>query len=359
MFAKHLGLSRVQAPLLETPGERGGGGDGGAHGAGSTAGALHDDGGDDDGGAGGEGDEGAGEARRAAEELDDRTPDEREQDELIDRLEPEERVKRLRTWARRGSRNWKKAAPYLEVFRGRGGALPTPDEIRRQLADAQDMAELNAFFAEHPDVLQTVLERKNGKGKGKKAEEDDAPFQDPFADVSKLPFDATDDAGRFFVDQFRGLAKTNHELRQELRRLNGQVTGVAQSTQNDRLAADEVQWKDQTLSAAKSSNLDDRETRQFVANVYADFRLARLEGRKVNPRDVIRRHLAFFAPLAASRTRRAAGDTGRRVQTTRDVRPPHRQGAAATAQTKDGKRETLKDARDSFFTRAGRTVPVR
>lgn len=340
--------------LLMAPPEAGAGGgaaagDGGA-GDGGDAGDQGDGGDAGDGGAG-DGDEGLhtrGDAGDGDEDPDD------------DGLAPEvaNDPKRLRTRLRRTQRQLKPFRDLEGTLRDRAtGRLLTPQEVTRRMQLAEDQEELNSFFAEHPDVLQQVLERKRGGGRAAQAEE----FQDPFADLTKLPFDATDESGRFFVDQFRTQAKENFELRQMLKRIEQGLTGVQQTTQRERLGRVEQQWRDTTLSAAKEAGLAGEDLQDFVNGVYRDFQLfgATKKLDRANVQEVITRNLRPFRRAAAGRTRGQAATQQQQARTNGGKPQPHRQGAPTTAQARTTGKETLKDSRRSFFERAGQPAPAR
>lgn len=340
----------IQAPLLSPPDGAAGGGDvGGAAGDHGDAGDAGDGG--DAGDDAGRDDAGGDHGRHAAAD-DDADPED-------DGLAPEvaNDPKRLRTRLRRLQRQMR---PFRDVegqLRDQSGRLLTPQEINRRFSLAQDQEELNAFFAEHPDTLEQILERKRGGGRRAAAVEE---FTDPFADPSKLPFDVTDEAGKFFVEQFRAQAKENFDLKQMLKRIEQGLGGVQQQTQQERLTRTEQAWKENTLTAAKTAGLSADDTVDFVNNVYRDFRLAGAEKKldKADLRAVIARNLRPFARHAAGRSRGQAAQQQRTAQRNGERPQPQRQGAPTTAQATTNNRETIRDGRKSFFARAGQAPPA-
>lgn len=341
-------LLGIQTPLLSPPdGDAGGGdagGDVGDHGdAGDTGDAGEAD--------AGEGDAGKGDGRHAAGD-DDADPED-------DGLAPEvaNDPKRLRTRLRRLQRQMR---PFRDVegqLRDQSGRLLTPQEINRRFSLAQDQEELNAFFAEHPDTLEQILERKRGGGRRTEAVDE---FKDPFADPAAIGIDVTDPAGKWIVDQLRGQAKENFDLKQTLKRIEQGLGGVQQQTQQDRLTRVEQTWKENTLGAAKTAGLSQEDTVDFVNNVYRDFRLLGAEKKldKADVRAVIARNLRPFARHAAGRSRGQAAQQQRTAQRNGERPQPQRQGAPTTAQAKTNNRETIRDGRTSFFARAGQAPPA-
>lgn len=342
------GLFSVQAPLMSPPDAGAGGGDAGGDGdAGAGDGAAGD------GDAGGDAGDGDGAARQAAGD--------EEEDPDDDGLAPEiaNDPKRLRTRLRRTQRQLKPFRDVEGALRDpASGRLLTPQEITRRFSLADDQAELNAFFAEHPDMLEQILERKRGGGRREAAAK--PTFVDPFADPSKLPFDATDEAGRFFVDNMRAQAKENFELRELLNEIREGQQGLQQGVQRERLSRVEETWKTNTLGAAKAAGLDAEDTKDFVNNVYRDFRLLGAEKKldKADVNAVIARNIRPFSRHAAGRSRGAAA-TQQRMADGNSRRPqPQRQGAPTTAQAKTNSKETIKDGRRTFFERAGQRPPA-
>lgn len=326
-----------------------------AGGAAGTDSSAHDDNGNDDGGdEGGDLDQDA-----SGFDPDDESDDElSEREALLEALPPEEREKRVRTWNRAASRKLRKLTPIAEALRGSDGRFLPAHEVTRLRQDAEDMRELNSFFQSHPDLVQQILERKNGKG-GRRADAPATDFQDPFADEASLPLDMSNEASRFVITHLRTAAKTIHELKQELAAVKG-LTGPLQQAEAQRRDADvESKWKGSTLEAARGAGLDERQQRVFVNAVWKSFELAKARNvlGRVDMKKVIQRELQL---LGAGR-RRAVADTGRRAERVTQIpRPAGRGNAAATTPADTNKSTgTIKDARKSFFSRLGQAATPR
>lgn len=337
------------------------GGDGDAGGGADGAGPADAGDGEDAAGASDEPDPNADRAAAAGGDDDDDadlTDDEREREELLARLTPEEREKRARTWNRRQSRQLRTVAPIAERFRDKSGRYLTVDEIDRIRGRAQDQEELEQFFAENPDVLQEVLKRK--KGAPVAAAED--VFVDPFADEQAVPFDTATAEGRWFLTHARQTARENFDLKQSLRRLEQAVGSVHERDTQRTMEQIEGTWKNETLAAAKANGLQGEDLKDFVESVYDRFRLARAEKRldKVDRKQIIDRSLRpFKATRNATDRRAAAGAHARAAHNTTLPRPGNR-AAAGPANPNDTNRqvrETIRDSRKSFFQRNEMSAP--
>jgi hypothetical protein len=325
-----------------------------AGGAAGTGGSAHDDNGNDDGGDdGGDLDQDTGDGDGG----DDDDEELSEREALLDALPVEEREKRVRTWNRATSRKLKKLAPIAELMRGPDGRFLPPHEVQKMRQDATDMRELNAFFAEHPDVVQQILERK--KGSAGTGQPPASTYQDPYADEEKLPLNMQDEAARFVVQQLRNLDKTNHDLREELAALKGVAGTIQQNDVQRSMAAVENHWKTSTQAEARRQGLDERQTAMFINSVWKTFELAKAQKilKRVDMKQVFARELKL---LGVSR-RRTVADTARRAERVTQIpRPAGRGQTAATTATDTNKNAgTIKDARKSFFTRLGQSATPR
>jgi hypothetical protein len=357
MFLRHVRAVSTWLPmmLLLAP-EDAGAGSGGA--AGGESGAPGDgatgiaDGSDGDPAP--EGDQPA-DGATGDDDLDD---EDREREELLNALSPEEREKRIRTWNRRTSRQLRSLRPVAELLRDpRNGQLLPPDEVRRRLSAAEDMAELNALFEQHPDLVGEILKRRNGGGREAAAPKA-AEYQDPYADANALPFDMEQEASRYLVDQLRAGHKERFDLRQRLEQLNNAVEQLTQGDQRRTLAQVEDHWKNQTLAAAKRAGLDERQTSAFVNSVYKTFRLAKAEKRlgRIKVAEILERELA---PYKGQR-RTVVTDQHRRAANAANAPRPGGSGQRTAATPNEtNKTGTIRDARKSFFERLGQSAPPR
>lgn len=342
-------------------------------GAGGGAGDNVDAGGGDDGAAGGDdgdagadddagGDAGDDDTRRAGSGDDDFDDDDDQADDAIDATLPDEvknhpRYKQLRTWNRRNQRRLSALRPIVEHFRSRNSRLSST-EISRLLNRAQDMEELDPLLAQHPDLVQTILERKAGKGRPAAADADEA-FVDPFADETKVPFDTSTESGRVLLTLFRENAKTAHDQKQAIRRLERQLGTVAERDTTRTIGEVEGRWKTATISAIKDLPREAQEA--IVLAVQSQFDLAkeRRQLGRIDPRQIIERAVApFKRALKGQQRRTVAGQQQRAADNTKLPRSQG-QGRTAAASPNDANKGagTIKDGRKAFFARIGQSAP--
>lgn len=348
----------------------GGGGAGDGSGAGGDGGDQGDgDAGDGDrgDGAAGDGDAGDGGDRRAAVDRgdagdgdDDITDEEREREELLAALPPEEQAKRARTWNRKNQRTVRTLTPIAEQFRDpRSGRYLTPQEVARIRSKAADQEELEEFFNEHPDLLNEVIKRKKGGGRTAEAAAAEA-FADPYANENDIPFDTASPEGKFLVGFMREAKRENHDLRQSVKRLEQALTGVNERDTQRTFTQIEATWKDETMRAATTAGLQGDDLQDFVNGVYSQFRLGKAERRldKLDRKAIIERALRPFKRNRSAGDRRSAADAQRRAEGNTRVPRPGQRGAAQPANPNDTNRTgTIRDGRKSFFARQGLSAP--
>lgn len=340
--------------------DAGGAGGGADAGEGGDAGA--DEGDTGDGGDAGDGGEGEDAQHTGGDDQDDFTEDD-EASDAIDTTLPDDvknhpRFKQLRTWNRRHQRQLSALRPIVEHFRGRNSRL-SPMEISRLISRAQDMEELEPLFGQHPDLVQTILERKAGKGRPAAADPDEA-FVDPFADETKAPFDTTTESGRMLLALFRDNAKTVHEQKVAMRRLERQLGTVAERDVTRTMGEHEGRWKTATLEAIKG--LPDAEQRAVVAIVQTKFDLAkeRRQLGSINPRQIIEQAIAPFKRAAKGQQRRTVAGQQQRAERNNTLPRANGSGrttAASPADSNNKNSGTIKDARKSFFKRLEMSAP--
>lgn len=273
-------------------------------------------------------------------------------------LAPEVRddPKRLRTRHRRLQRQMGEVRPIADRFRGPDGKYMSPDQIDRMRARAQDMDEVQQLLDANPDILQSMLERRNGRPAA--AARDD--YQDLFPDDAAIPWDTADPASKTLVDTLRKFHRDIHDLRKENTQLK-QGLGTVHERDTARSAQEvEDSWKTQTLAAAKAAGLTGDDHDHFVNSVYLNFRLARAEKRlgKVNRAAILEQALRPFKRTRVAGDRRAAADAHARADANGTRPQPGSRGATTPARASDTNRSgTLKDAREGFFARIGRTPP--
>lgn len=300
-----------------------------------------------------DGDAAPGDRRAAGNDDDDEDDTDRDLPEEI-RNDP----KRLRTHLRRTQRQFGKVRPIAERFRNpTTGQYMQPQEIDRVLGRAQDMAELETFFADHPDVVQTILEKRRG-GKGAVAAAEDT-FQDPFANPADLPWDTETPEGKKFLELFRDGARHTHELRQHIKRLEGQLGQVNQRDTTRTLAGIENTWKSATLAAA--ARVPDHLRESFVTNVWRAYELAKHTKAlgRVQVQQVLERELKPYLRAARGAQRQTVAGAQRSAEHNNNIPRPGTRSNGAANPKDSNKAGTIKDARKSFFDRVGMNPTTR
>lgn len=339
---------------VHVPGAGDGGGEGGGDGQG-------DAGAGDGGGDGGEGQQdGAGDGDHV--DARGRDGDAGQDDDDDDDADLPDDVrndpKRLRTRTRRYQRQVRAMRPIAEMFRDQNGKFLSPAEVSRRLSLAQDMEELEPLLGANPDLVNRILELKRGGRPAAAAEDVEDEFQDPFADESKIPWDTSTESGKAFVALFRELKKAQHDLKVENRRLQRQVGEVGTHQQNFTLAQHESFWKKNTLAALKDVPAEAHQA--VVSALQSRFELAKHQKTlgRVNVKQLIDQIVTPFRTAGNGRRRVDAGTRQRTAEGNRNTPRPqdqgHRRPAAADERNKTNV-GTIKEARQSFFSRIGRT----
>lgn len=298
----------------------------------------------DDGGSDADG------SRRAAGGGDDPDDDDPDADLPEDiRNDP----KRLRTHLRRTQRQFGRVRPIAERFRDPAtGQYMQPQQIDRVLGRAQDMEELETFFNDHPDVVQLIMEKRRG-GRGAAAAED--AFVDPFANPADLPWDTETPEGKKFLELFRDGAKSNHELRTQIKRLEKQLGQVDQRDTARTIGGIEANWKTQTLEAAKKVPQEYRET--FVNSVWRSFELAKTRRQlgKVRVDQVLERELKPYVRASRGAQRTNVAGAQQRAEHNTTIPRPGARGSTSAAGPADSNKGvgTIRDGKKSFFARLG------
>lgn len=278
-------------------------------------------------------------------------------DDVDQDLPPEIRddPKRLRTHLRRTQRQFGRVRPIAERFRDPStGQYMQPQQIDRVLGRAQDMEELETFFAENPDIVQGIVARRQAGGRRGGATPEDA-FVDPFANEDDLPWDTKTPEGKKFLELFRDGAKSNHDLKTQIKRLEGQLGQVNQRDTTRTIAGIESAWKTSTLAAAAKVPEQYRET--FVNSVWRTFALAKAQRQlgKVQLRDVIERELKPYVRAARGAQRTTAAGAQRAAEHNTTIPRPGARGSTSAAGPNDSNKSvgTIRDGKKSFFARLG------
>lgn len=282
---------RFSAPLLETPGtdpaiDDAGAGDPPAEdvtddgsGAGADLPPAGNDTGDD-------------------EELEDLIAPGRGDDEDLGQITPE-RFKAVLKQNKKLTRKLTKALPQLTRLKG----MDLDDLILR----ARRGDDLAATVANNPR-LRALLNggeddppAHSGKpAKGKPAPAAAGGDDDEEFDESKLPFDPNEnDANRYFAD----LAKSNHELKRQLKQLVGKDTAREQQQAQARAAAERTEWKT-AIDAAAETLTSPREKKLFRDALAGAYMSRGEHGKTV--RQIIAHYLEDNATAADARKANAA-----------------------------------------------------
>lgn len=277
-------------------------------------------------------------------------------DEDLATATPEDRAKRYRTRARRAQRQARSMRPIAERFRGPDGKFLPPQDVDRMVGRARDMEELEQFFSEHSDIVQTILERKRGGRSAASARAEDA-FIDPFADEASLPWDTTQPGGKALVEHLRRQARENHELRQTLKGIEQRFTQVDQRETQRTVAQHEERWKSLTLNAVKQVPEASRTT--FANAVHRAFKLLEARGQlgRVDPRKVVMDELRPFIRAARGEKRRTTADAQRRAENNNNRPAPTRARTAPADPHATNSVGTIRDGKKSFFARLGMGTP--
>jgi hypothetical protein len=345
----HLGVLVLMAALsalaavaqvVVPPGGAGPGGDGdpnpGDGGDPGGDGADPADGGDPDAG-------GRTAAGRDGADPDDDGGD----DDDIDAL-PEQNV---RTRLRRLQRTVRERHdPILGRFRGPDGRLMDARQVDDMLSRARDMEQFEQVFQNRPDLLQQVLEAAQGKG-GRAAQAAAQEVLEEAFDDANIPFETETESGKYL----RNLAKTVHELKAENKRLAGQLGQVNEREGTRTLASIENAWKSRTLAAIK--DLPEEYKLAVVDRVQARFDVLRANRQlgRVRPDEIIRKALEPYQRLLKGRSRTAVA--GQQARATNNQQRPaavtRGTAVARPGDTNNSGKETIRDARKSFFARTG------
>lgn len=263
--------------------------------------------------------------------------------------------KRLRTHLRRTQRQFGKVRPIAERFRDPStGQYMQPQQIDRMLGRSQDMEELETFFADNPDIVQAIVERRQGGARRPGAADPDA-WVDPFAKEDDLPWDTTTPEGKKFLELFRDGNKTQHELRTQIKRLEGQLGQVNQRDTTRTLAGIESTWKTSTLAAANKVPAEYREN--FVTSVWRAFELAKTKRQlgKVRVDQIIERELKPYVRATRGAQRSTAAGAQRTAEHNTTIPRPGARGTTSAADPNASNKGvgTIRDGRKSFFSRLG------
>lgn len=348
-----LGLAAIRGPLLEQPGDPGGGGapagGGLAPGSEPTADPA-------------QGDVADAADQAGADELDapdhDAGGDDADDEAFVNSL-PEAN---LRTRVRRGQRYRKQVDPLVNLLRGADGKFLPPQEVNRILANSREFENFDRILRGGGEkgrkALQALMEadaelRNGGQAA---AAEDEHPAFDEAAFEQAWPYEFESKEGRAFFERQKAEAKRTHALEGDVKKLTRLVTGVQQHTAQQTFSAVERDIKATVFAAAEELPLEYRET--FVVGAKAQFDLLRQAGKLSAPamKAVIDRMLAPVRAANKKQGRGAAAKASAMAAGNGALPKTPRPGTVAPASgtnTNTNKRETIKDASRSFFQRVG------
>lgn len=153
---------------------------------------------------------------------------------------------------------------------------------------------------------------------------DQRAADEPEFDPKQLPFDTTDDVGKYFVQQDK-----------QIRQLTKQLETLASTNAATQRRSVERSWKDATLAA--SSELPDHVKVLFEDAMYGAYKLAHHEGRTIDPQKFVQQYLGklkargLITGKAAARS--AAASQQRSAENNKHL-PRQPAGGGAPASTK-------------------------
>jgi hypothetical protein len=218
---------------------------------------------------------------------------------------------------------------------------------RKQLAKFRPVAErvkdLNvdelSMKARAGDQLQEVLARSPKlREQFMKAmaepEAGDAP--EPEFDPSKLPFDVSDDSGKFFA----GFYKEFLEMKKQQAALQSHVRRTGESSAAETRARDSRLWKQAT--AAAEAQVPEPYREMFHDAVYSAFRDARERNVRIDPQRVIDHYLKKMGGNKGNQSKASLAAAQRIAEGNKQLpRQPQHPGTGATA--KGDRKETVAD----------------
>lgn len=353
-FAAFFGLAAICGPLLEQPGDAGGGGTPAGGGAppadtGTADPASGDPADAADLAGASDGDPQGDRDHDAAGDDDD--------DSFVDHL-PEAN---LRTRVRRGQRYRRDTEPIVNLFRGPDGKLLPPQEVNRLLANAREFENFDRILRGGGEkgrkalaaLMEADAELRNG-GSATAAEDDHPPF-DAAGFEAAWPYEIETKEGRAFFERQKAEAQRTHALEGDVKQLRKLVTGVQQHTAQESFSKVETDIKATVFAAAQELAPEYRET--FIVGARAQFDLLRATNKLTAPamKAVIDRMLAPVRAANKKQGRGAASKASAMAAANGTLPRTPKPGTVAPASgtSTTNKRETIKDGSRAFFQRVG------
>jgi hypothetical protein len=305
------------------------------------------EGGADPNDAGGDPDDGEGRAAAAGDEDDPEGDSDEDDDRDLDAL-PEQNI---RTRYRRSRRTWRKVEPLVTRLRTDDGRYITPRDLDDTFQAARDMREIEQLLEGNPDLMSAILDARAGR-RPKAGAAAEAAAAEAFNEAG-VPFDTTDENGKFFLQ----LARDVHEMKRENTRLREQLGQVTQRDAHRTVAQIETAWKGRTLNAVRDLPEEYKLAVVNVVQARFDVLKAQRQLHRVRPDDIIAKAIEPYRRYIKGRTRAAAA--GAQARATNNQQRPgavtRGTSAARSTDTNSQRKETIRDARKSFFARVGGT----
>jgi len=249
--------------------------------------------------------------------IEDLLIDDEEDDDQAQRS-PEERIKKLATKNRKLRRRLAKAAPALDRIKGL--------DLDALISRAKTAEQLEAQLQRNPRLRALI----NGEDEPEPASRRTARTPDPEDadfDPSELPFDENEnDVNRYFGK----LARKNHELSRELRKVKADLTDI-RSTDTKRVEQTEQQEWISAISAA-AKQIEDETTRiLFKDAMVAAFKSRRDHGR--TPQQIIQHYLKGKVSPQTEKRAAAAAAGGAKPGATARAATQQRIAQQTTSQT--------------------------
>lgn len=267
-------------------------------------------------------------------------------DEEVDELEellPHLSESQLRTRLRRTQRFNKRVSPLVERLRKPGTKeYMSPEDVDAAVSMYRD---LDPILRASPDALQYLIKERDRVmqgGGGRPAPEEPAPF-----DEENWPFETDTPQGKALLS----LAKQNHDLSANYKRLEGRLGNVDQRFESQTHAQLEGQWKTATLKAALEIP-DELYRPMFVQHVYERFNALKSTGQltRANAQQVIDKMLAPIRAATKKKQRTTVTRQSEVIAANTGLPRTPRPGTVLPASgEKPAGRETIKDARSSFL----------
>lgn len=212
---------------------------------------------------------------------------------------------------------------------------PVADRVKDVNVDelslkARTADQLNAVLARNPKLRQQMLEALSSPDRG------DEPESEPEFDSSKLPFDVSDESGKFFAKFYKEFL----ELRKENGRLSSHLKQMGEDSARNANAGEARNWKSAVTAA--EAHVPEHFREMFHDAVYGAFKEARERGVKVDPQKVIDHYLKKTGVNKGVQAK-ASDAAAQRIAEKNKNLPHQPANAGAPAGAKGDRKETVAD----------------